>query len=210
MRRDRRRALGAGLAVLAVSAVARADALRATPSNALGPFYPSAKPADSDADLAQVAGHGVRAQGAPLVVTGRIVDTRGRPVEGAQIEVWQANAFGRYHHPSDTDASGPLDPGFQGYGALRSGSDGRFRIVTIKPPPYGGRTPHIHFIVADGRTRLTTQMFFEGEPRNDRDSLYRYLGADDRRASTSRFVDTARGSPAGAVSVTWDIVLPAA
>ena len=73
-------------------------------------------------------------------------------------------------------------PDFQGYGTLRAGSDGQFRIKTIKPPPYSGRTPHIHFIVAGGRTRLTTQMFFEGEALNDRDGLYRHLGADDRRA----------------------------
>ena len=210
MRHDRRRALGAGLAALAASAIAQAEALRATPSNALGPFYPTAKPADSDADLTRVVGRADRAQGTILIVTGRVVDSRGKPIEGALIEVWQANAFGRYHHPSDSDASGPLDPAFQGYGALRSASDGSFRITTIKPPPYGGRTPHIHFIAAAGRTKLTTQMFFEGEAGNERDSLYRYLSADDRRASTSRYLDTARGLPDGAVAVKWDIVLPAA
>ncbi len=210
MRRDRRRALGAGLAAIAVSAIARAEALRATPSNALGPFYPPAKPADSDADLTQIAGRAGRAQGTILVVTGRIVDTKGRPIEGAKIELWQANAFGRYHHPSDSEASGPIDPAFQGYGSLRSASDGSFRITTIKPPPYGGRTPHIHFIVAAGKTRLTTQMFFEGEARNESDSLYRYLSPDDRQASTSRYLDVARGLPDGAVAVKWDIVLPAA
>ncbi|MFO1313317.1 MAG: intradiol ring-cleavage dioxygenase [Burkholderiales bacterium] len=210
MRRDRRRALGAGLAALVASAIARAEALRATPSNALGPFYPPAKPADSDADLTRIAGRAERARGTVLVVTGRIVDTKGRPIEGAKIELWQANAFGRYHHPSDTDASGPIDPGFQGYGALRSASDGSFRVVTIKPPPYGGRTPHIHFIVAGNDTRLTTQMFFEGEARNERDSLYRSLSGDDRRASTSRFVDAGAGAPPGAVAVAWDVVLPAA
>ena len=200
MRRDRRRVLGAGLAALAASAVARAEALRATPSNALGPFYPPKKPADSDADLTRIVGRADRAQGTLLVVTGRIVDTSGRPIEDARIEVWQANAFGRYHHPSDTDASGQLDPAFQGYGALRSASDGTFRITTIKPPPYGGRTPHIHFIVAGDRTRLTTQMFFEGEARNESDGLYRYLSSDDRKASTSHWVDAPRGSADDAVA----------
>ena len=142
-------------------------------------------------------------------MTGRVLDTSGRPQGGALLELWHANAFGRYVHPSDSGSSGPLDPDFQGYGALRAGSDGVFRIKTIKPPPYSGRTPHIHFIVASGKTRLTTQMFFEGEALNERDGLYRHLGVDDRRASTGRFTDRARAAEDGSVAVTWDIVLPA-
>ena len=207
--RMRRRVLhGAAASMLLASGVARAETLRATPANALGPFYPAQKPVDIDADLTRVAGRGGVAQGTILYVTGRVVDTGGRPQGGATLELWQANAFGRYIHPADSDASGPLDPDFQGYGTLRAGSDGQFRIKTIKPPPYSGRTPHIHFIVAGGRTRLTTQMFFEGEPRNERDGLYRHLAADDRRATTGRFIDRARGAEDGSVAVTWDIVLP--
>ncbi len=140
-------------------------------------------------------------------MTGRVLDTRGVPLSGAELEMWQANAFGRYHHPSDTDASGPLDPAFQGFGRLAADAEGRYRVKTIKPPPYSGRTPHIHFIVANGATRLTTQMFFEGEAGNERDGLYRYLSRDDRRASTGRFVDRAPGMEANAVAATWDIVL---
>ena len=109
--------------------------------------------------------------------------------------------------PPTTDASGPLDPNFQGYGRLRADADGRYRIKTIKPPPYSGRTPHIHFNVASGGTTLTTQMFFEGEPLNERDFLYRYLGRDDRRASTGRPVDRTPAMEPDAVAVTWDIVL---
>jgi protocatechuate 3,4-dioxygenase, beta subunit len=206
----RRHALhGAAALMLVTSGLARAQSLRATPSNALGPFYPPQRPADIDADLTHVAGRAGRAQGTILYVTGRVVDTSGRPQAGAILELWQANAFGRYLHPADPESSGPLDPDFQGYGTLRAGSDGQFRIKTIKPPPYSGRTPHIHFIVAGGRTRLTTQMFFEGEALNDRDGLYRHLSADDRRASTGRFIDRARGAEDGSVAVTWDIVLPA-
>ena len=206
----RRRVLHATAAAsLIASGFARAEALRLTPSNALGPFYPSSKPADSDADLTQVTGRTGRAQGTTLYVTGRVLDTSGKPVSGAVLELWQANAFGRYLHPRDSDASGALDPDFQGYGTLRAGSDGQFRIKTIKPPPYSGRTPHIHFIVAGGRTRLTTQMFFEGEALNDRDGLYRYLSADDRRASTGRYVDRTPAAEEGSVAVVWDIVLPA-
>ena len=206
----RRRVLhGAATMLLVASGLVRAESLRATPAVALGPFYPAKKPADSDADLTQVAGQSGRAQGTILYVTGRVLDTRGRPVGGAVLELWQANASGRYLHPADSDSSGPLDPNFQGYGTLHAGNDGQFRIKTIKPPPYSGRTPHIHFIVANGRTRLTTQMFFEGEAGNERDGLYRYLSVDDRRASTGRYVDRARAAEDGSLAVVWDIVLAA-
>ena len=199
----------AGVAGVPGGGTAAGTTLGATPAVALGPFYPARKPADSDADLTQVAGHAGRAAGTILYVTGRVLDTRGVPLSGAELELWQANAFGRYHHPSDTDASGPLDPAFQGFGRLVADAEGRYRVKTIKPPPYSGRTPHIHFIVATGATRLTTQMFFEGEAGNERDGLYRYLSRDDRRASTGRFADRAPGMEASAVVATWDIVLRA-
>lgn len=210
----RRRALlavmalgGAGLLATRRPALA-ADAARiATPANSLGPFYPAQKPDDSDADLTIVAGHKQRAAGTILYTSGRVLDLQGRPLSNATIEVWQANAFGRYHHPGDSDASGPLDPNFQAYGRLVTDAEGRYRIKTIKPPPYAGRTPHLHFNVATGRTRLTTQMFFEGEAGNERDFLYRNLGADDRRASTGKFGDRATGMEADAVVTLWDIVL---
>jgi protocatechuate 3,4-dioxygenase, beta subunit len=211
---DRRRVLRAGLVagtatLIGARAAAAAAALAVTPANSEGPFYPKVKPADSDADLTQVNGRARRASGTLLYVTGRVVDVNGRPLRAAELELWQANAFGRYLHPSDTDSSGPLDPDFQGYGRLVADAEGRFRIKTIKPPPYSGRTPHIHFNVASGRTRLTTQMFFDGEPANDRDGLYRYLSRDDRSASTGRFVARAPDMEAEAIAVEWDIVLRA-
>jgi protocatechuate 3,4-dioxygenase beta subunit len=210
-----RRAFLHGAALLALTGIAATraaasdQARAATPPIALGPFYPPKKPADSDADLTRVEGRGDHAKGTTLYVTGQVLDTRGRPRSGAELELWQANAFGRYHHPSDTDASGALDPAFQGYGRLVADAEGRFRIKTIKPPPYSGRTPHIHFIVADQRTRLTTQMFFEGEARNERDGLYRFLSGDERRASTGRFVDRDPAMEPEALAVVWNIVLKA-
>ena len=142
-----------------------------------------------------------------LYTSGRVLDVTGRPIAGAQIEMWQANAFGRYHHPRDSDASGALDPNFQGYGRLVTDAEGRYRIKTIKPPPYSGRTPHLHFNVASDRARLTTQMFFDGDPGNERDFLFRNLAADDRRASTGRFADRGPGMEPDAVVTVWDIVL---
>jgi len=205
-----RAAIALGVAGI-VGRVSAADpVLRPTPANALGPFYPAQKPADSDADLTRVDGHAQRAAGTILYVTGRVIDTKGKPLGGAELELWQANAFGRYIHPADTDASGALDPNFQGYGRLRADADGNYRIKTIKPPPYSGRTPHIHFNVASSGTALTTQMFFEGEPLNERDFLYRHLGRDDRRASTGRPIDRASAMEPDALAVTWDIVLASA
>jgi len=205
-RRLLRASLG-GVAVFGIAGPVIADALTPTPANAEGPFYPRQKPVDSDADLTQVAGQAGRAKGTILYVTGRVVDTSGKPIGAAELELWQANAFGRYTHPRDSDSSGPLDPGFQGYGKLVADASGQFRIKTIKPPPYSGRTPHIHFNVAGAGARLTTQMFFEGEAMNERDGLYRYLNRDDRRASTGRFVDRAAAMEPDAVAVVWDIVL---
>lgn len=207
-RRDVLRAAAAGVAVALQAPLRAADVARIpTPANSLGPFYPDRKPADSDADLTQVAGQPARAQGTLLHVSGRVLDVRGAPVRDAVLEVWQANAFGRYTHPADGDSSGPLDPGFQGYGRLVADADGAYRFKTIKPPPYSGRTPHIHFIVASARTRLTTQMFFEGEARNERDFLYRNLDAAGRRASTGHFVTRSAGMEAQSLAATWDIVL---
>lgn len=211
----RRRALGSllalgGVGIVAFQPAARAaDALRATPANSLGPFYPAQKPADSDADLTLVAGRPQRAAGTVLYTSGRVLDVTGRPIKGAQIEVWQANAFGRYHHPRDSDSSGALDPNFQGYGRLVTDAEGRYRIKTIKPPRYSGRTPHLHFNVASERARLTTQMFFDGDPDNERDFLFRNLGTDDQRASTGRFADRGPGMETDAVVTVWDIVLKA-
>jgi protocatechuate 3,4-dioxygenase, beta subunit len=201
-----RAAVTLGLAGLAARATAQ-SALFPTPANAEGPFYPPRKPGEIDADLTRIEGHAQRASGTILYVNGRVMDTKGKPLRGAELELWQANAFGRYIHPADTDASGPLDPDFQGYGRLHADADGRYRLKTILPPPYSGRTPHIHFNVASGGTTLTTQMFFEGEPLNERDFLYRYLSRDDRRASTGHPVDRAPAMEPDAVAVTWDIVL---
>ena len=213
----RRRIVGAALAVGAGALLAPASArllaqeraLRATPAVALGPFYPDRLPADQDADLTVVAGQPGRAVGQILYLSGRVLDARGQALSGARLELWQANAHGRYIHSADGDASGPLDPNFQGYASLRADAEGRYRIKTVKPAPYGGRTPHLHFNAEGGRAKLTTQMFFEGERLNERDGLYRLLSREDRRAATGRWVDRGSDMEAKALAAVWDIVLTA-
>ncbi len=177
--RRRRTLLWLGAAALAplVPTPALGEERRPTPRMTEGPFYPREFPADVDADLTRVAGRGARAQGTVLEVSGRLVDRSGRPLPGLRIEVWQCDAQGHYHHVGDPAG----DPNFQGYGVAGTDAEGRYEFRTIRPAPYPGRTPHIHFTVRDGdRKRLTSQMFIEGEPRNERDFLYRGLGRDAR------------------------------
>jgi protocatechuate 3,4-dioxygenase beta subunit len=210
--RGRRRIVTSAAALLLLAplrALAQAGRLLPTPATTEGPFYPDRLPADRDADLARVAGRAGTAQGRLLYVSGRVLDARERPMVNARIELWQANAHGRYIHSADGDASGPLDPDFQGYAALTTDAEGRYRIRTVLPGRYPGRTRHLHFNFAGGRAKLTTQMFFEGERANDGDGVFHALTRDERRAATGRYVDRAPGMEAQALAVAWDVVLGA-
>jgi protocatechuate 3,4-dioxygenase, beta subunit len=175
---ERRRVLSwigaAALAPLAPTP-ALADELKPTPRMTEGPFYPRQFPKDVDADLTRVEGRGVSAEGMPLDLAGRVLDRSGKPRAGAKVEIWQCDARGQYHHVGEPEG----DPNFQGFGAVETDASGRYQFKTIKPVPYPGRTPHIHFTVVEGgRRRLTSQIFVEGEPGNQRDGIYRYLGGD--------------------------------
>jgi protocatechuate 3,4-dioxygenase beta subunit len=150
-------------------------ARRPTPAQTEGPFYPVALPADTDADLLH---NGTRnyGQGQPAWVEGVVSDLQGRPLAGAQVEIWQCDQAGHYHHPGDGNRA---DPSFQGFGRVAVDAAGRYRFRTIRPVPYTGRTPHIHVKVKlDRRELLTTQLYVEGDPDNERDFLWRKLGAD--------------------------------
>lgn len=153
----------------------QAAARRATPRQTEGPFYPVTLPQDADADLLR-NGQVNYTHGQPAWVEGVVSDLEGKPVAGAQVEIWQCDHQGRYHHPGD---GGRADPDFQGFGRVTVGSDGRYRFRTIKPVPYSGRTPHIHVKVKLARRELlTTQLYVEGDPNNERDFLWRNLGPD--------------------------------
>ncbi|WP_232540270.1 protocatechuate 3,4-dioxygenase [Azohydromonas aeria] len=179
--------LAAALAAPVLPAAGRAQSgLRPTPAQTEGPFYPVSLGEDTDADL---LAHGARryAQGQPCRVHGTLTDTRGAPLAGATVEIWQCDGQGRYHHPGD---GGRADPAFQGFGRVTTGADGGWSFLTIRPVPYPSRTPHIHFKVRDaaGRSLLTTQLYVEGEPANARDGLWRRLSQADREALTRPFV----------------------
>lgn len=185
---SRRMFAGAGLATAGVLWTSGARALDRPPTvqSPMGPFYPTIHPADADADLTWIKGRGGRAAGQVIEVSGRVFDIKGNPLPDTMLELWQANAAGRYDHPSDISKA-PLDPNFQGYATLRTDAQGAWRIVTVKPggydSPIGHRPPHIHFDMRSAKTRNIAQLYFPEEAAgNAADTLYKLLGAD---ASTS-------------------------
>jgi protocatechuate 3,4-dioxygenase beta subunit len=156
----------------------------ATPSQTEGPFYPVHLPEDSDNDLLHNGTLNYRG-GQPTWVDGIVTDLDGKPLRGAQVEIWQCDASGHYHHPGDGDRA---DAAFQGFGRVTVDADGRYRFHTIRPVAYSGRTPHIHFKVRLGvRELLTTQLYVAGDPGNARDFLWRDLSPAARDAVTVPF-----------------------
>jgi protocatechuate 3,4-dioxygenase, beta subunit len=163
---------------------------RATPAQTEGPFYPVSIPKDSDFDLLR-NGTVAYTKGQPAWVEGSVTDLQGKPLAGAQVEIWQCDEAGHYHHPGD---GGRADPAFQGFGRVTLGPDGQYRFRTIRPVPYSGRTPHIHVKVKLGaRELLTTQLYVAGDSHNERDFLWRNLDAQARQAVTVPFEAGADG-----------------
>jgi protocatechuate 3,4-dioxygenase, beta subunit len=156
-----------------------------TPSQTEGPYYPVSEPPDADFDLLK-NGPRTYSKGRAAWVEGVVMDTLGKPLNGGQVEIWQCDEDGHYDHPRDGSR---IDPGFQGFGRVALTAAGEFRFRTIKPSPYVGRTPHIHVkIKLAGRELLTTQLYVEGEPGNERDGIWARLSREDRAAVTSPYV----------------------
>lgn len=205
-RRHLLRALGATAALALANPVVQAAQLLATPYQGKGPFYPLQLPLDQDNDLTRVAGRSGHAKGTILDVGGRLLDEAGRPLTGVQIEIWQVNAYGRYHHPSD-DQDKPWDPDFQGFGRTVTDADGAYRFRTVRPVAYPGRAPHIHFALSDRRfATFYTQMYIVGAPENARDFL---LGAVRDAGARNSLIVNLEPSPAEGSELVgrFDIVL---
>lgn len=185
---------------------ASADAQRiVTPRQSLGPFYPVDWAGDADNDLVIVRGEAARALGQVAHVRGRVVDRDGAPLDGSIVEIWQCDARGVYRHPRDR---GGRDTGFQGRGSTRAASDGSWTFRTIRPAPYPGRTPHIHFFVRtpDGR-ELVTQLYVAGDPGNAGDFLLNSVrDARQRERLIARFDPADRIEP-GALLAEFEIVI---
>ena len=212
---SRRHVLGMLVAVggLTMSGGVRAvlaQALKRTPGEILGPFYPVLKPLDQDADLTAIAGRPGRAMGQVIYVMGRVVNLQGQPVRGARVELWQANTHGRYDHPSDTNPA-PLDPNFQGFAVQTTDGEGRYRFKTVKPGAYPAtpnwmRPPHLHFDVTGKSNRVITQMYFPGEPLNDKDLLLQNIRSNKEGLLGKVLPPTPEVEP-DSLMVVWDIVL---
>lgn len=166
-------------------------ARRATPGQTEGPFYPVEIPKDSDYDLLH-NGPLAYGRGQPSWVEGVVADLDGKPVRGAQVEIWQCDEAGHYHHPGDGNRA---DAAFQGFGRVAVNADGQYRFRTIRPVAYSGRAPHVHVKVKLGtRHLLTTQLYVLGDPHNERDFVWRNLpDAADRAAVTVAFAPVADG-----------------
>lgn len=198
-------------AIGASSSRAVAAILKTTASQEMGPFYPVVKPIDQDADLTLVRGRSGRAAGQPIEVMGRVLDISGRPIPHAQLEIWQANAAGRYSHPADTNTA-PIDPNFQGFAALSTDAEGQYRFRTVKPGAYPTgpgtrRTPHIHFEITTGEQKRVTQMYFPGEALNENDEILSILMRSGAERTVLATAVRAAPGDAKALGFVWDIVM---
>jgi protocatechuate 3,4-dioxygenase, beta subunit len=199
--------LGAGAFVIGSADAAE---LLPTPQETFGPFFPVHTPRYHDFDLTRVPGRPGRALGQVIELSGRVLGTDGSPIKGAAMEVWQANAAGRYANPIDKNPA-PLDPNFEGVALLHTTEEGRYRVLTVKPGAYaysggGMRTPHIHFDVSSDNYRLVTQMYFPGEALNEKDPLISTMPARSRDPALSTCKSVESHEP-GILKFEWDIVL---
>lgn len=178
-----------------------------------GPVFGHSLIQANDNDL--TAHHDGEPIGERIFVHGRVLDEDGRPLRGALIEVWQANAGGRYRHKADGN-NAPLDPNFSGAGRLLTDDQGRYCIKTIKPGPYpwvnhpnAWRPSHIHFSLfgAGILSRLVTQMYFPGDPLQPLDPIFNSIADPSARQRLVSRLDMERSQPHDALAYEFDIVL---
>jgi protocatechuate 3,4-dioxygenase beta subunit len=184
------------------------------PTELSGPLLGRERVGELDHDLTRQ--HRSEPLGERIVVAGRVTDSRGRPVRDSLVEVWQANAAGRYAHPRDKHDA-PLDSNFTGVGRCLTDGDGRYRFVTIKPGayPWGNsanawRPAHIHFSMFGScfAERLITQMYFPGDPLHAHDPILQSVPLQAQRLLVSSF-DPESSVPEWALGYRFDIVLGA-
>ena len=168
-----------------------------------------------DADLTRNAGTGGQAIGQRIIVTGRVLDERGAPVTDTLVEVWQANAAGRYVHRRD-QWPGPLDPNFLGIGRCRTDAQGAYRFLTIRPGAYpwknhpnAWRPAHIHFSLfgPSQASRLVTQMYFPDDPLFAFDPIFNAIPTEEARARLVCQYAHDVTEPEWALGYRFDIVL---
>jgi protocatechuate 3,4-dioxygenase beta subunit len=184
-----------------------------TLSEITGPAYPYGRVQATDNDLTRQ--HAGEPLGERIIVEGRVLDEDGRPIPKALVEVWQANAAGRYAHRVDGHAA-PLDPNFSGAGRTLTDEEGRYRFVTIRPGAYpwrnhdnAWRPAHIHFSLfgTSFLSRLITQMYFPGDPLMPYDPIFNSIPDAGARQRLIANFDLRTTQPEWALGFTFDIVL---
>ncbi len=182
-------------------------------SETTGPVFGEDEIGATDSDL--TAQHESEPIGERIIVSGRILDDSGRAIPNALIEVWQANAAGRYRHKNDQHGA-PLDPNFTGCGRMLTDAEGNYRMVTIKPGAYpwqnhpnAWRPAHIHFSLfgAGLLSRLVTQMYFPGDPLMAHDPIFNSIRDDRARQRMIAAFDFATTIPSHALGYKFDLVL---
>jgi protocatechuate 3,4-dioxygenase beta subunit len=200
------RSLLAASAWLAIPG-ALANELTQTPAQTEGPFYPDSLPLDTDNDLLILNDSLTPAIGQITHLSGRLLDHRGDPVRNALIEIWQADGNGIYRHSQDRDQS-KRDANFQSYGRFLTSSTGEYYFRTIKPVPYPGRTPHIHFKISrKSQHLLTTQCYIQGHELNATDSIFRNIRDTRQRQSVEVNFTPLPQSRIGELNARFDVVL---
>jgi protocatechuate 3,4-dioxygenase beta subunit len=184
-----------------------------TLSEVTGPVFGHGRIGELDNDLTRQ--HESEPLGERIIVTGRVLDGDGRPVRNSLIEVWQANAAGRYIHQGDRHPA-PLDPNFTGAGRCLTDDEGRYRFVTVKPGAYpwknhdnAWRPAHIHFSLFGPAfvSRLVTQMYFPGDPLFDQDPIFQSVRDPKARQRLISSFDLETTEPEWALGYRFDIVL---
>ncbi|MGZ5213157.1 MAG: protocatechuate 3,4-dioxygenase subunit beta [Actinomycetota bacterium] len=190
--------------------------LRRSLTETTGPLLGEGRVGELDHDLTRQ--HPGEPQGQRIIVHGQVLEGDGRPVRNTLVEVWQANAAGRYAHPADIHPA-PLDPNFQGAGRALTDDQGRYRFVTVKPGAYpwknhanAWRPAHIHFSLF-GRSftqRLITQMYFPDDPLFFQDPIFNSIPDQKVRERLISRYDHSESVPEWALAFRWDIVLGSA
>jgi protocatechuate 3,4-dioxygenase beta subunit len=185
------------------------DDLTKTPAQTEGPFYPNKLPLDTDNDLLIINEDITPAIGDITHLTGKILDARGNPIKNALVEIWQCDANGVYLHTGDSDRKkDKQDKNFQGFGRFLTNASGEYYFRTIKPVPYPGRTPHIHFkIKKGGKELLTTQCYVRGHPGNERDGIWRAVKDEKQRAAITIEFAKMKESKIGELAAKFDVIL---
>jgi len=186
-----------------------AEELTRTVDQTEGPFYPNRLPLDTDNDLLILNDNITPAIGEVTHLTGKILDLKGNPLKNAVVEIWQCDGNGVYLHTADSDKKkDKQDKNFQGFGRFVTGSTGEYYFRTIKPVPYPGRTPHIHFKVKQGRKNLlNTQMYVKGDPGNEKDFIWKGVKNPKQQEAITVAFEKVKESKTGELSANFVIVV---